>query len=309
MALNNVNPGDLIKAADWNALVAAINGLSGQPTTGPISIPNLFGLTLANAVAVLALPSTQLTRGQVLDTLGNTVDPNASGSGSLIVLNQSPVAGSSAFAGAAVNLVVSPAAGSSPPPPKTPSISGFKPSTPVPIGAQLEIDGLNFDPLPQNNQVSFAGITAAAPSGSSNPVQLFVIVPTGIPGAPTTSGQTLSVNVLVTTPSGSVSSSVTITAPLANPLPTIQSFGGQQTVGGSLTISGTGFSPTPASNTVMFDTVAATPTSASQTQLTVTIPTGIAGLSTVPSFRNVPVTVTVAGQTSPAVLCSISNLS
>jgi len=306
--LNNVNPGDLITAADWNALVAAINGLSGQAAAGPVAVPNLFGLTLGNALAIINLPSTQLSRGQIIDTFGNTVSPSTSGVTGLIVLSQSPAGGTNTFAGASVNLVVSPAPGSVPPPPKIPSISGFKPTTPVPVGAQVEIDGSNFDPLPSNNQVSFQGVAAAPPSSASNPVQLFVVVPSGIPGAPTTTGATLNVSVVVTTPSGSTNGNLTITAPLATPLPTIQNFSPSATVGGTLTITGTGFSATASANTVMFDTVAATPSSATTTQLVVTIPTGISGLSTVPSFRNVPITVTVAGQTSPAMSCGISNL-
>lgn len=305
--LNTMKPGDLIKAADWNALVAMVQGLSGPAVTGPITVPNLFGLTLGNALGIITLPSTQLSQGQVLDTLGNPVSPVVAGSSTLVVLNQSPVAGTNTFAGTSVNLVVSPAPGSTPPPPKIPSISGFK-TPPVPIGAQVEIDGLNFDPLPLNNQVSFAGVAAAAPSTASNPVQLFVIVPSGIPGAPTGSG-TLSVDVTVTTPSGSVSGTLTISAPLATPLPTIQSFSPPQgTVGAPVTIFGTGFSGTASANTVMFDTIAATPTSATPTQLVVTIPAGISGLTTVPSFRNVPITVTVAKQVSPASSYGISNL-
>jgi hypothetical protein len=306
--LTNVNPGDLIKAADFNALLALVQGLSAASPTGQIAVPNLFGLTLGNAVAILALPSTQLTQGQVLDTLGNKVSATASGSSALLVLNQSPSAGSYTIAGASINMVVSPAAGSTAPTPKIPTISGFKPS-PVAINAQVEIDGLNFDPLPQNNQVSFAGVAANPPSGSSNPVQLFVIVPSGIPGAPTTTGQTLSVNVLVTTPAGSANGTLTISPPLTTPLPTIQSFNPTQgTVGASVSIVGTGFSATPSANAVMFDNVSATPTSASTTQLSVVVPSGINGLSTVPSFRNVPITVEVAGQVSPAVSYGISNL-
>lgn len=306
--LNTVKPGEPIKSADWNALVAAIQGLSGQ-AVGPIAVPNLFGLTLGNALAIITLPSTQLSRGQILDTFGNLVNPSVAGSSALLVLNQSPIAGSNTFAGASVNLVVSPAPGSSPPPPKIPSISGFKPLTPIPVGAQVEIDGLNFDPLPSNNQVSLNGVAAGAPSIASNPVQLFVIVPSGIPNAPTNSGQNLTVTVVVTTPSGSANGTLTITAPLGTPLPAIQTFNPTQgVVGGNVTITGTGFSPTASANTVMFDTVAATPTSATQTQLIVKIPAGISGLGTVPSFRTVPITVTVAGQVSPAVGYGISNL-
>lgn len=301
--LNNVNPGDLIRAADWNALVAAVQALSGAVSVGGIVVPNLFGLTLSNAVAILNLPSTQLSQGTVIDTFGNLIDPSLSDSKPLVVLNQSPSAGASVFAGSSVNLVVTPKPGSAPPPPKLAAINAFKP-TQVPIGAQLEIDGVNFDPLPTNNSVTFAGVQAAPPSGLSNPVQLFVIVPTGIPGAPTTVGQTLSVEVVVRTAvNGTTKSNVTILPPLATPLPVVQSFNPVQgIVGSGVTITGTGFDPTPANNTVNFDNVSVTAAAGSTTtQLIVTkIPDGINGLTTVPSFRNVPIIVSVVGgQQSP----------
>jgi hypothetical protein len=297
--LNNVRPGDLITAAQWNALVAAIEGLSGQPTAGPIVVPNLFSLSVGNAVAILTLPATQLAVGTVLDTLGNVVSPTANDSRSLIVLNQMPAAGSNVFIGSAVSLVVSPKPGSAPPPPKTPVIQAFKP-TQVNIGTQLEIDGTNLGP--GITSVTFAGVSAAPPTfPPSTSSQLFVVVPQGIAGAPTSPPQTESVAVVVTTPNGqSQPVSVTILPPLATPLPTITSFSpANGIVGTPTTITGSGFDPSAAANNVVsFGGVKQAASSVpSATQLTVQIPSGIPGVTSTGAF--VSVSVTVGSQTSP----------
>ena len=312
--LTNVRPGDLIMAADWNALISLVQGLTGQAAAGPITVPSLFGLTLGNAVAIISLPATQLTVGSVFDTLGNKINATLSASAPLLVLNQTPASGTNVYAGSSVNLVVSPLQGSAPPAPALPTITSFNP-VPVPVGAQLEIDGQNFDPLNSNNKVTIGGVATAAPSVVSSTVKLFVIVPTEIAGAPTASGVMLSVPVIVTTPSGAANGTTTITAPLANPLPTITSFNppnpGGGNVGQSITIIGTGFDPAPRNDTVTFDPtgtpIPVTPTAATSTQLTVTIPARISGLTQPGQFRVVAISVSVNGQVSPAVQYTISS--
>jgi hypothetical protein len=312
--LTNVKPGDLIQAADWNALVAFVQGLSGPTAAGPIPVPSLFGLTLGNAIAIVSLPSAQLTLGTIYDTLGNKVNGTQSSAAPLVVLNQMPPSGTNVYPGSSVNLVVSPLPGSTAPAPLLPSIVSFTP-VPVAVGAQLEIDGLNFDPLNSNNKVTIGGIATAVLAAGSNTVKLFVVVPTGIAGAPTTSGVMLSVPVVVTTPAGAANNTTAITAPLANPLPTITGFNppnpGGGNVGQAITIIGTGFDITPANDTVTFDPtgspIAVTPTAATSTQLTVTIPTGISGLTGPGLFRSVPISVTVGGQVSPAASYTINS--
>jgi hypothetical protein len=300
--LNNVRPGDLIRAEDWNALVAAVEGFSVPVTGGPISVPSLFGLTLGNAVAILTLPATQLVVGTLFDTLGNTVDSTLNDSKPLLVLNQVPAAGTKVFAGSAVNLVVSPKPGSAPPPPKVPIIGGFKQAQ-VAIGAQAEIDGQNFEP--GKTSVTFDGVFAAAPGfPPSSPSQLFVVVPTGIPGAPSSAGQTKDVQVIVTTSSGGPSSPATLTIlpPLTNPLPTITDFDQKPgTVGAVVTVTGSGFDTSAAANnSFSFGGVVQPAQSViSATQVTVTIPTGIPGVTSAGATINV--TVTVGGQTSPTI--------
>lgn len=301
--LNNVNPGDPITAASWNALVAAVQALSGQAVTGGVTVPTLFGLTLGNAVSIITLPSTRLALGSVLDSLGNAIDPSLTDSKPLIVLNQMPAPGANVFPGSPINLVVSPKPGSAPPPPKVPSITAFKP-TQINIGAQLEIDGLNFEPA--KTTVAFDGVLATPPIfPPSTPSQIFVVVPSGIPGAPTTAGQTKSSQVIVSTSNGpSQGSNVTLLPPLATPLPTIVSFSpavGQVGAGTNpVTITGTGFDPAQAGNTfVNFGGVKQNAQSVpSTTQLTALIPQGIPGVTSGGAF--ISVTVTVGGQTSPA---------
>lgn len=110
--LNNVNPGDLIKAADWNALVAAVQAMSGQAQPGGVVVPNLFGMTLSTATAIIRLPSSQLNLGGILNTNGDSVNPSSPDAQDLIVLGQSPSAGVSVTAASALNLMVSPVPGS-----------------------------------------------------------------------------------------------------------------------------------------------------------------------------------------------------
>ena len=311
--LTTAKPGDLIRAADWNALVAMVQGQSGQAAGGPITVPSLFGLTLGNAIAIITLPSAQLTVGSILDTLGNTVNATLTNAAPLLVLNQTPPSGTNVYPGSSINLVVSPLPGSTIATPLLPSITSFNP-VPAPVGAQLEIDGQNFDPLNSNNKVTIGGVGTGVPAAGSNTVKLFVVVPTGIAGAPTTAGVTLSVPVVVTTPSGPANGTTTITAPLANPLPTITGINpanpGGGNVGQTITIGGTGFDSTPANDKVIFDPtgspIPVTPIAATSTQLTVTIPTGISGLTQPGQFRSVPISVEVNGQVSPAFAYNIS---
>ncbi len=110
--LNSVRPGDLIKADDWNALVTAVQGLSGPVQPGGIVVPSLFGMTLNAAVAIIRLPSSQLNLGSVLNSYGETVDPSSPDAINLLVLGQSPSAAVSVSAASSVNLVVSPSPGS-----------------------------------------------------------------------------------------------------------------------------------------------------------------------------------------------------
>jgi hypothetical protein len=299
--LNNVNPGDPITAANWNALVAAVQALSGAVSTGGVTVPNLFGLTLGNAVAIINLPATQLSVGAIIDTTGAGIDSNAADAKSLIVLNQMPQAGSGVVAHTSVNLVVTAKSGGSVTP-QLPVITPFSNAVATAILSPVQINGQNFDPTPANNTVTFSGINGTV-GGNSTKNQLFVTVPAGIPGAPTSPGQTLSVPVVVRTSAGpSAAQNLLIGPPAATPPPTITLISpASQVVGGDITITGTGFDGTTlTNNSVVFlnQTVAAK--TATSTQITVTIPTGINGLNKAGDSVSIGIVVQVSGRISLA---------
>lgn len=299
--LNIVNPGDPITAANWNALVAAVQALSGAVSTGGVVVPNLFGLTLGNAVAIITLPATKLSVGAIIDTTGTVVDPNAVDSKSLIVLNQMPQPGGGVPAQTPVNLVVAAKSGASSTP-QLPTITPFANSTPTAILSTVQINGQNFDPTPSNNVVTFAGVNGTV-GGNSTKNTLFVTVPTGITGAPTTLGQTLMVPVVVRTPVGpSTAANLLIGPPAATPPPTITLISpASQIVGSDITITGTGFDGTVlGNNSVVFANQTAAPKSASTTQIVVTIPPGISGLNKAGDTVSVGIVVQVSGRTSLA---------
>jgi hypothetical protein len=215
-----------------------------------------------------------------------------------------PAPGTGVQAQTAVNLVVTPVAGSTAPaPPQPPLITSFGTAQPVPITLSVQINGQNFDPTPGNNQVTFAGV-AGSVGGNSNKNQLFVGVPTGIPGAPTTTAATLSVPVVVTTSVGqSAPSNLLITAPPATPVPTISSIApsGGQAVGNSITITGANFDGTTlGNNSVIFSNQTASASSATATQIVVTVPSGINGLNKAGDTTSIGIIVQVSSQQSIA---------
>ena len=276
---DTVRPGDIISSDLMARIIALLNAhdaaLGGG--TGGLVVPNLFGRTVAEARVILQLQ--QLVLGSVVDVFGTIVNPQATTSASLMVLNQVPVAGQGTIAGAAVSLVVAAPAGSG-------GGGGTSPGTPqitlivqasARAGESIEIRGSGF--AGAQSAVTFGGI-AGTVLGTSNVTRLFVMVPPGIPGAPALPGDPPlpNVPVRVTNPGGATASgSITIAAPLASPL-VITGIPGA-TVGSPVTITGTGFSTDPTRNVVNFGgVVAGVPSLASPTQLTVTVPTGIPGL-------------------------------
>lgn len=138
-----------------------------------------------------------------------------------------------------------------------------------PVGTVVRITGTSFDAIAANNQVAFRGVdgtTVLASIQSASATQLMVAVPVG--------AQTGAIT--VSNARGIATSPVfTVTVPLAitaiNPASGI--------VGSQVTLTGTGFDTTPASNTVMFAgigsaSVAASVVSATATQLVVAVPAG-----------------------------------
>jgi hypothetical protein len=136
------------------------------------------------------------------------------------------------------------------------TITGFTPSSGV-IGTSVTINGNNFHLSPAGNIVKFNGVSAVVSSGNST--QLTVVVP---PAA--TTGK---VSVTIDGNTSTSSSDFTVLQT------TITDFSPTSGVAGtSVTINGTNFSDVAAQNVVKFNGVAATVSSATSTQLTVTVP-------------------------------------
>jgi hypothetical protein len=310
-----VAPGDLITAAAWNQLTAQIAALQAQAgATGPgVPVPNVFGNNLSNVQAIFAVPTMQLLLGSILDTLGNAINPQATGAGVAIVLSQSPPAGSMAAAGTSVNLLVSALPGAAPIVAPVPAITSFSPN-PAAVTTELVISGQNFATLFSDNSVAF-GTIQASPTNASLGGKLHVVVPTGIPGVATSpGGATVNIPIVVTTSAGaSPAMTCGIAAPPATPPPsiTIPTPVPVLTLGQSATLNGTGFGGIAQANTVTFDGIPAVVNSASSTQLVVTVPTTISGLAgPAPQIRTgVPVVVTVGGVASATAIFTVAKLS
>ncbi len=147
----------------------------------------------------------------------------------------------------------------------SPVITGFSPGSGLP-GAVVTVTGENFV---QVQSVAFNGVAAAFTVGS--PTSLTATVPQG-----TTTGP-----ISVTTLGGTGTSSavfVIITGPTVSGINPTSGL-----LGSSVTISGSGFDPTPGGTTVTFSGNAVAPvTSATSTELRVTVPaTAVTGPITV----------------------------
>ena len=149
-----------------------------------------------------------------------------------------------------------------------PSISSISPSSGN-AGTTVTITGSNFETTASDNTVKFNGMAATVTSASST--SLIVIAPAG--------GSTGTIR--VSTSSGSVNGP-TFTY-LALQVPTIVSITPDSaSVGTTVTITGTNFKTTATDNTVKFNGVVATVTSATATTIVTTVPTsGTSGNITV----------------------------
>ena len=167
------------------------------------------------------------------------------------------------------------------PAPDPPVVLSFSPSEGV-VGTSVTITGVNFSDMPSENEVGFGGVMAAAPTSAST-TSLTILVPSG--------ARTGRVSVAVGGQTGTSSTDFTVTAPAPAPEPpVVLSFSPLEgEVGISVTITGENFSDMPSENEVGFGGVmAAAPTSASTTSLTILVPSGA---------RTGRVSVAVGGQT------------
>ena len=146
-----------------------------------------------------------------------------------------------------------------------PVVSSFSPTEGV-VDTEVTITGVNFSDMSSENEVRFGGVTAADPTSAST-TSLTVLVPSGA-----VTGR-VSVTVGGQTGTSSTDFTVTGTTPAA---PVVLSFSPSEgEVDTEVTITGENFSDVPSENTVRFGGVmAADPTSASTTSLTVLVPSG-----------------------------------
>jgi hypothetical protein len=299
--IQEVRPGEIISADLWNQLVTKIEELdtklaelSGNIITGSVTVPNVFGKKLSEAKSIIGAPTLQLALGNVIDAFGNVVSPNQPATANLIVINQLPAPGAKVFPGSSVNLVVA-ATGSttgSTQPPLGPKIDYFDPAI-IHVGREVEIVGKHFDADPDNNVVTFDGVEAV-PSALSTIGSLFVIVPSGIPGAPKMLGQPNkpNVNVIVSTPTGQANGTCTIAEPLGTTVTITDIYPNPGKIGQPVTIEGKGFARKTDSITVTFNDVVALNPAVTATEVKVTIPK-ISGLKTLGTSKLKPPLVAV----------------
>ena len=167
------------------------------------------------------------------------------------------------------------------PAPDPPVVLSFSPLEGV-VGTSVTITGENFSDMPSENEVKFGGVMAAEPTSAST-TSLTILVPSG--------ARTGRVSVAVGGQTGTSSTDFTVTAPAPAPdPPVVLSFSPSEgEVGISVTITGENFSDMPSENEVGFGGVmAADPTSASTTSLTILVPSGA---------RTGSISVAVGGQT------------
>ena len=165
-----------------------------------------------------------------------------------------------------------------------PIVTGISPTSGS-ANDSISISGYGFDgTTATNNTVTFGSTSATVASAAGT--SLGVTVP-NVPGGSTT--------VVVTVSSGSDSTTFTSVPKIDSISPT------SQVIGNSITIIGTGFDASAvANNTIKFGTASATVTSVNATSLTVIVPSGLSGTTSV--------TVTVGGQESASVSFMVLDL-
>lgn len=144
-----------------------------------------------------------------------------------------------------------------------PSITSFTPSSGA-TGTVVTIAGANFSTVVANNTVRFNGTAATVTAATAT--QLTVTVPTD--------AATGTISVTVNSNTSTSANSFTVTTEAAGTTLSITSFTSSGAAGSSIVITGTNFSTAAADNTVTINGVTATVTSASATQLIVTVPEG-----------------------------------
>lgn len=136
------------------------------------------------------------------------------------------------------------------------SIASFSPAA-GPVGTPVTINGAGFAAVPSQNGVTFNGVAATVLS--STVTSLVAAVPAGATTGP----------VSVSNSNGTATSGSSFTVSQVSISGFTPAIGA---AGTTVTISGAGFDPTPANNTVKINNATATVTSATGTQLQITVP-------------------------------------
>ncbi len=137
------------------------------------------------------------------------------------------------------------------------SIAGFSPAQ-GPAGTQVTVSGTGFSTTASANVVSFNGTSAAVTSSTTT--QLIVTVPSGATSGAISVGSVTSAQPFTVTATGTGAPTIAGFTPAGGP------------AGTTVTITGTGFSPSAGGNKVLFNGVVAQVTSATSTSLTAIVP-------------------------------------
>lgn len=152
--------------------------------------------------------------------------------------------------------------------PPQPSLTGLSLAS-GPWGSQVTLSGNHFNPTQANNTVRFGSTPATINSASLTALQ--VTVPNGLALGPTP------ISVTIGAAEPATGQSFEVLGPTITGLSTGQTLGGKAALlrGQTLTISGSHFSPVPAQNLVHLGPVSLAPSTASASQLTLTLPSSL----------------------------------
>ena len=140
----------------------------------------------------------------------------------------------------------------------TPYISGLYPSLGG-VGTSVTVAGSNFGPTQGSSTITFNGAAATVTSWSNS--QIVATVPAAVPSG--TGPVSVTVNAIASVPVQSFTAIKPVITSLAPP---------SAPIGGTVTLTGSGFGMSSSGSQVLFNGIAATVTAWSDTSITVTVP-------------------------------------
>ena len=271
-------------AAGDLTISVTVGGVSSNGVAFTV-IPVIFGLSTYSGSPGTAVTISGgafgATQGSSTITLNGLATTASSWSNSTIVTSV-PAGASSGSLVVTVNGLSTNAVDFTVPTPAS-TISSLSP-TAGPIGASVTITGTNFGDTQGSSRVLFAGHQGSPATSPTSWSATSITVP--VPSGAITGGVAVAVN-------GQVSNFIQFTVSTLNVTALSPTSG---PVGTSVTISGAGFGATQGSSTVTFNGTLATPSSWSDTQIVVPVPSGATTGNVV---------VTVAGIASNAVAFTV----